>query len=53
MADTIWGLPLALLVPPGWPWLAEAGGSRTWGGPYPLGCEVMAGRGCGLLTVDW
>jgi hypothetical protein len=44
------GLPPALLVPPDWLWLADAGGSRIGGGPYPLGCEVMAGRW--LLTLD-
>ena len=48
------GLPFALVVPPDWLWLADAGGSRICGGPYPLGCEVMAGREPLTLELyDW
>jgi hypothetical protein len=39
----ICGLPFTLLAPD-WLWLADAGGSRIGGGPYPLGCDVMVGR---------
>jgi hypothetical protein len=53
MAD-MWGLPLALVVPPDWLWFADAGGSRIGGGPYALGWDVMAGREPLTLELyDW
>lgn len=39
------GLPLTLLGR----WSLLAGGSSGCGGPYPVGCEVIEGWGCGAL----